>query len=66
METDHILKSHGLLETCDITTYLYTSCRKINVEGVWGVKKVLFFQCLLFCGGAAAVTASLALFLDKW
>ena len=47
--TDHILKSHGLLETCDITTYLYTSC---NVEGtIWGVKKVLFFQCLLFCGG---------------
>ena len=62
--TDHILKSHGLLKTCDIT-----SCRKLrhcNVEGVWGVKKVLFFQCLLFCGGAAAVTASLALFLDKW
>ena len=67
-DTDHILKSHGLLKICDITTY--TSCRKLhhcNVEGVWGVKTVLFFQCLLFCGGGdAAVTASLALFLDKW
>ena len=61
--TDHILKSHGLLETCDIT---YTSCRKLhhcNFEGVWGVKKVLLFQCPLLCEGAAAVTASL---LDKW
>ena len=41
-------------------------CKSCNVEGIWGVKKVLFFQCLLFCGGDAAVTVSLALFLDKW
>ena len=62
--TDHILKSHGLLETCDIT-YMHHA-EKLNVEGVLGSQKVLFFQCLLFCEGAAAVTASLALFLDKW
>ena len=61
---NNTLKSHGLLETCDIT-YMHHA-EKLNVEGVLGSQKVLFFQCLLFCEGAAAVTASLALFLDKW
>ena len=65
--TNHTLKSHGLLETCDIT-YMHHAekLHHCNVEGVLGSQKVLFFQCLLFCEGAAAVTASLALFLDKW
>ena len=58
--TDHILKSHGLLETCDITCIMQKNYIIAMLRVCWGVKKVLFFQCLLFCEGAAAVTASLA------
>ena len=47
--TDHILKSHGLLETCDIT-YMHHAekLHHCNVEGVLGSQKSVIFSVSAF------------------
>ena len=40
--TNHTLKSHGLLETCDIT-YMHHA-EKLMLRVCWGVKKCYFFS----------------------
>ena len=49
---------HGVIHTSIVCVYEFRRGFCTSV--------LSFFQCLLFCGGDAAVTASLALFLDKW
>ena len=47
--TDHILKSHGLLETCDIT-YMHHAeiLHHCNVEGVLGSQESVIFSVCAF------------------
>ena len=48
--TDHILKSHGLLETCDITYNMHHAekLHHCNVEGVLGSQKSVIFSVSAF------------------
>ena len=62
--TDHILTSHGLLETCDITYMQHAEkLHHCNVEGVLGSQKSVLFSVSAFLwGGCSCDCVSCSLF----